>query len=151
MKNILFGIILLVSTNCSNGPEPIKYGHDSCDKCRMQIMDPKYGTELVTSKGKIYKFDSVECLAFYAKNMNDDENSTLWVTDFLNKNELVEKNKAYFLLSANLRSPMGLNLTAFSSQTDLNKIKNQYQGKKINWDELIEYVNHEWQHKTMHH
>ncbi|MBK7105444.1 MAG: hypothetical protein IPH62_09185 [Ignavibacteriae bacterium] len=46
---------------------------------------------------------------------------------------------------------MGLNLTAFSSQTDLNKIKNQYQGKKINWDELIEYVNHEWQHKTMHH
>ncbi|MBI1931293.1 MAG: nitrous oxide reductase accessory protein NosL [Ignavibacteriales bacterium] len=151
MKNILFGIILLVSTNCSNGPEPISYGHDSCDKCRMQIMDPKYGTELVTSKGKIYKFDSVECLAFYAKNMNDDENSTLWVTDFLNKNELVEKNKAYFLLSENLRSPMGLNLTAFSSQADLNNIKNQYQGKEINWDELIEYVNHEWQHKTMHH
>jgi copper chaperone NosL len=117
----------------------------------MQIMDPKYGTELVTSKGKIYKFDSIECLAFYSKNMNDDDNSTLWVTDFLNKNELVDKNKAYFLLSENLRSPMGLNLTAFSSQTDLNKIKNQYQGRELKWNELIEYVNHEWQHQTTHH
>jgi len=151
MKNIVLGLILIISTNCSTTPEPIKYGHESCDKCRMQIMDPKYGTELVTSKGKVYKFDSVECLAFFAKNMNDDKNSTLWVTDFSNNNELVDKNKAFFLLSEKLRSPMGLNLTAFSSQNELDKLKEQYQGKEITWDELIEYVNHEWKNKRMHH
>ena len=28
----------------------------------MTIVDPRYGAELVTTKGKVYKYDAVECL-----------------------------------------------------------------------------------------
>lgn len=145
MKKILLLLLITLFYNCSNNPEPINYGHDSCDKCRMQIVDPKYGTELVTSKGKIYKFDSIECLAFFSSNINRDSNSTIWVTDFLNNNELIKNSNAYYLRSEKLNSPMGLNLTAFSSEKQLNNTIEKYNGKELSWKEIINYVNKEWQ------
>ena len=48
---------------CSKGHQPINYGEDECEFCKMMVMDKRYGAELVTDKGKIYFFDSIECLA----------------------------------------------------------------------------------------
>lgn len=147
MKKIILILIVFILSGCSNKSEPINYGYDSCDKCRMQIVDRKYGTELVTSKGKIYKFDSIECLVFFTENSIDDENIFTLVTDYLNNNELINSKKAFYLQSENLRSPMGLNITAFSSQSDLKKFKEKYSGKELSWKEIIEYVNRKWQNK----
>lgn len=147
MKKIILILIVFILSGCSNKSEPINYGYDSCDKCRMQIVDRKYGTELVTSKGKIYKFDSIECLVFFTENSIDDENFYTLVTDYLNNNELINSKKAFYLQSENLRSPMGLNITAFSSQSDLKKFKEKYSGKELSWKEIIEYVNRKWQNK----
>ncbi|MBK7979018.1 MAG: nitrous oxide reductase accessory protein NosL [Ignavibacteriae bacterium] len=147
MKKIILILIVFILSGCSNKSEPINYGYDSCDKCRMQIVDRKYGTELVTSKGKIYKFDSIECLVFFTENSIDDENFFTLVTDYLNNNELINNKKAFYLQSENLRSPMGLNITAFSSQSDLKKFKEKYAGKELSWKEIIEYVNRKWQNK----
>ena len=147
MKKIILILIVFILSDCSNKSEPINYGYDSCDKCRMQIVDRKYGTELVTSKGKIYKFDSIECLVFFTENSIDDENFYTLVTDYLNNNELINSKKAFYLQSENLRSPMGLNITAFSSQSDLKKFKEKYAGKELSWKEIIEYVNRKWQNK----
>lgn len=147
MKKIILILIVFILSDCSNKSEPINYGYDSCDKCRMQIVDRKYGTELVTSKGKIYKFDSIECLVFFTENSIDDENFFTLVTDYLNNNELINSKKAFYLQSENLRSPMGLNITAFSSQSDLKKFKEKYEGKELSWKEIIEYVNRKWQNK----
>lgn len=147
MKKIILILIVFILSGCSNKSEPINYGYDSCDKCRMQIVDRKYGTELVTSKGKIYKFDSIECLVFFTENSIDDENFFTLVTDYLNNNELINSKKAFYLQSENLRSPMGLNITAFSSQSDLKKFKEKYSGKELSWKEIIEYVNRKWQNK----
>lgn len=147
MKKIILILIVFILSDCSNKSEPINYGYDSCDKCRMQIVDRKYGTELVTSKGKIYKFDSIECLVFFTENSIDDENFYTLVTDYLNNNELINSKKAFYLQSENLRSPMGLNITAFSSQSDLKKFKEKYEGKELSWKEIIEYVNRKWQNK----
>lgn len=147
MKKIILILIVCILSDCSNKSEPINYGYDSCDKCRMQIVDRKYGTELVTSKGKIYKFDSIECLVFFTENSIDDENFFTLVTDYLNNNELINSKKAFYLQSENLRSPMGLNITAFSSQSDLKKFKEKYSGKELSWKEIIEYVNRKWQNK----
>ena len=147
MKKIILILIVFILSGCSNKSEPINYGYDSCDKCRMQIVDRKYGTELVTSKGKIYKFESIECLVFFTENSIDDENFFTLVTDYLNNNELINSKKAFYLQSENLRSPMGLNITAFSSQSDLKKFKETYAGKELSWKEIIEYVNRKWQNK----
>ena len=63
----LYGLFFLLLTSCSTKPEPFAYGKDNCHTCKMGIMDPKFGTELITTKGKIYKFDDVSCMQYFLK------------------------------------------------------------------------------------
>lgn len=144
MRKYFLLVIIILFVNCSKSPEPIKYGHDSCENCRMLITDHKYGSELITSKGRIYKFDSIECLADYSIKLENSVIGSMWVTNFSNPHELINVNTAIFLKSENLRSPMGLNLSAFSSYPEMENIKKQYGGDKIQWNDLVNYVTKKW-------
>lgn len=133
---ILFAALLLIS--CSPKPEPIDYGNDICDFCKMNITDNKYAAELVTSKGKVYKFDSIECL-FQYKDLefkSDDEIHFELVNDFTNPGELIDLRKAFFLLSDVFRSPMGMNVLSVSSEEKLNEIKSQHGGEVLTYNEV---------------
>jgi copper chaperone NosL len=44
------------------GPDPIAFGKDQCHYCRMTIAEPNYGAELITEKGRVYKYDAAECM-----------------------------------------------------------------------------------------
>ena len=53
--NFFFILLLIVTVSaCKSGPENLEYGKDSCAFCKMQLMDTKYGAELITEKGKVY-------------------------------------------------------------------------------------------------
>lgn len=132
----LFAVFLLFS--CSPKPEPIDYGNDVCDFCKMNITDNKYAAELVTSKGKIYKFDSIECL-FQFKNLefkSDNEIHVELVNDFSNPGELIDLRKAFFLKSDVFRSPMGMNVLSVSSEEKLSEIKSQHGGQVLTYNEV---------------
>ena len=136
----VLAFVLLAS--CGSGPKPINYGHDDCEFCRMLITDNKYGAELVTHKGKIYKFDSIECLVEYAliKNTLGDENHDHLITDFYNPGNLVDTRNSVYVKNDKFRSPMGLNITAFSSEEQAQKFISKNGGDKISWVEVIELV-----------
>lgn len=56
-------LLLLVSiTACNTEPEPIQSGKDNCTFCKMGITDLRYSTEIITDKGKIFKFDDAGCM-----------------------------------------------------------------------------------------
>src|SRR5215212_5688861 len=57
-KNKLAVAMLLtfVMQSCSVGPQPIKYGSDACEFCKMTIMQKKFANEWVTDKGKVFRF-----------------------------------------------------------------------------------------------
>jgi copper chaperone NosL len=107
----------------------------------MNITDNKFAAEIVTKKGKIYKFDSIECL-FNFKNLElkDSEIYSEWVNDFANPGSLINLEKAYFLQSDVFRSPMGLNVLSFSSREKRDEFKNQYGGKELTYNELFEFA-----------
>jgi len=59
----LFFLLLLLFAGCRpKGPVAIEYGQDICAFCKMIIADPRFGAEVITKTGKVYKFDSVECM-----------------------------------------------------------------------------------------
>ncbi len=134
----------LVILGCSRSPQPIIYGQDGCVNCLMIITDPRYGAELITGKGKVYKFDSIECLADYSKKIDGKNISSMWVTDFTDRENFVSVQKAFFIKSNELRSPMGLNLTAFSNEKDLMKSIKKYSGRSLTWEQLTNYVRVSW-------
>lgn len=142
MRPLILLTLLLISA-CSPEPKPIQYGQDTCAHCRMVITDQRYGTELVTSKGKTYTFDSIECLAAYVQE-HKDEVQSLWVTDFQHPSGLMPVEKAFFLHSDELRSPMGLNLTAFGDQITPASVLNSFRGSVLSWDEVVALVGKEW-------
>ena len=86
MKQINICLFLCLSfmlIGCSKEPKPISYGEDECEFCKMIVMDERYGSEMVTAKGKIYFFDSIECLVAYIDNMkmSKDDYNSLWVSN----------------------------------------------------------------------
>jgi len=135
-------LTMLTLASCGGEPEPINYGHDECEFCRMQITDNKYGAELVTDKGKIYKFDSIECMIEFSlvKNTLGDTNNKLLITDFDNPGNFIDTRNSVYVKNDEFRSPMGLNVTAFSGEERVQKFISENGGEKLSWVEVIELV-----------
>lgn len=138
--------VLSIFFGCSPEPKPIQFNVDKCDHCMMQISDIQYGAELVTNKGKIYKFDAVECLAAYlnAGETGSEDVHSLWLINYQYPKTFVAVDSAVILLSKSLKSPMSLNLTAFSSMNAVEKYIKRSDDKILNWAETRSYVKSRW-------
>jgi len=130
---LLIPTILVMA--CSSGPEPIRFGHDSCDHCKMVIMDPKFGAELVTKKGKVYKLDDVNCLlSFQEENIIADRDvAHFLVVDFGQPESLIDVKNAFFIYSGEIRSPMASGLAAFSDEALMERYYTDWGGEKLSW------------------
>jgi len=142
MTKKLFAIIAFVflMASCSVGPEPIAYGHDGCTYCDMTIMDHRYGTELITDKRKVFKFDSIECLVRYLKEGAAEQNNVklLLLTPFNFPETLEDANHSYILHSQGMPSPMGMFLTAFKDEATVKKFQQENGGTIYTWQELLD-------------
>ncbi len=130
---IIAGVTLLVAGCGRKKPEPIAYGKDSCAECKMTIMDPKFGGEIITKKGKIYKFDDTHCIAKFLERRAVELNS-IHKTVFVNYNkngEWLDVEKSEFVVSSLYKSPMGGNAAAFKNKTEAEQASAQIPGSKI--------------------
>ena len=135
-------LFALVGACANSDPTPINYGQDSCDLCRMNIVDRRYGSELVTRQGKVYRFDAIECLAGFIieETVAPEDFGTIWVTHYGAPGDLADGKIAAYLISPELRSPMGMNLTAFANLANVTSAQKQYGGEIFGWDETLELV-----------
>nr|AWJ66262.1 nitrous oxide reductase maturation protein, outer-membrane lipoprotein [uncultured bacterium] len=103
----------------------------------MTIVDRQHASELVTSKGKVYKFDAIECM-INSLNENDiGPYAHTLVSDFTNPGQLIDAQDASFLISKNIPSPMGAFLSAFKKKEAALKTQNESSGTIYNWGELL--------------
>lgn len=142
MKNspIFLLLITLVLSACSPKPVAINYGSDGCSFCRMTIVDKIHAAEIVTNTGKAYKFDAIECMVNYLKDM-DGQQVALYLSNHYNApGELIDATKATFLISESIPSPMGAFLTAFKNRSEAQLVQSEKEGKLYNWDELLTHI-----------
>jgi len=138
MKTPLAILVLCLLFGCMIAPQPISFGKDNCEFCRMTIIDHKFGAELVTKKGKIYKFDSIECMENYLKQEHLDESAMVHVlvVDYLSDGNLINANSASFLKSEKLQSPMGAGLSAYVGKNEGEPMQQEYGGTWLTWNQL---------------
>ena len=131
----------LVFSSCSSGPEPIQLGKEACDHCKMTISDPRYGGEIVTAKGKVYKFDDLGCLtSFMSENsLSKADIKDIYAVNFSGDHNLVRFDEHLLLFKCDqLHTPMNGNTAAFDNSDSLAVLMKQYKkGIPLNWDELI--------------
>ena len=139
MKKYSLLLILFITISCQVSERPIVYGTDDCAYCKMIIMDQRYGSELVTDKGKILTFDAAECLIEYALHNKEvaDKAYALLVTPYTDPNSLINAKTASYLVSEQMPSPMGAYLTSFSNQQTAESFLSDKGGTLYTWDELM--------------
>jgi copper chaperone NosL len=134
-------VILLLFTllACNVEPEPLHYGTDACHTCKMTLMDKKFGAELVTQKGKVYKFDDINCmLSFYnSSDIDPQEFKYRLVVDFSQPEKLIEANNAFYLKSPEILTPMASQVAAFETKDSMETLKKKWNGIYLVWGELV--------------
>jgi copper chaperone NosL len=138
--------LLLGLAACGDGPRQVHLGTDACDHCHMTVSDDRFPAQLVTDRGRTYVFDSIECMAEFLAEGRDvppDQVRSLWVTHFPEPGRWIEAREALFLRSPELRSPMGLNLSAFADAASLEGYLADLQGEVMGWEEVVEVVRRE--------
>lgn len=104
----------------------------------MSIADGRFAAELISKKGRCFKFDDLQCLIDYKKEKSSTEFKAIYVNDFEKNNELIDAAKAYFVHHEELRSPMGGNFAAFTQQDKAIQFAKARNSLIQTWQEISE-------------
>lgn len=132
-------VILSVATSCSaSGPEPIALNKDNCDYCKMTISNKRFATELITSKGRVYKFDDVSCMINYKKENSNTASAKYYICDYLEPNALLKADSLFYVSGDEVGSPMGGNIAAFSNSDSAQAFLLRISAQPLVWSQLSE-------------
>ncbi len=135
MIPIFLGSSLLFS--CAPQIEPIRYGEDECDACRMKIISRTHAAQLVSKKGKNYKFDATECMIrFMEREVKEEDMLHILSANYLDAGVLIDATKATFIISENIPSPMGAFLSTLKTREEAEKLLEEHGGELFTWEEV---------------
>lgn len=132
----IYGLLILGFTSCNIGPQPINYGDDGCQYCSMTIVDRQHAAELVTKKGKVFKFDAVECMLNHLREIDSSTLAIYLVNDYNAPGVLIDAAKASYIICEEIPSPMGEYLTAFATKEGAEKVDCENGSQTFSWEEL---------------
>ena len=138
MKNALYILVIGFFFSCnSKGPDPIVLNSDDCSSCKMQIADGKFGAEIITTKGRVYKFDDIFCLKKYITDNASTEVKNYYINDYSKDNQLIDATTAFYSVGGSINSPMHGNIVATASEQDADKLASEFQSQKATWSEVL--------------
>ena len=132
--------LLTFLSSCTATPEPIITGVDQCCYCRMVVSDPRFGAEIITVKGKKYKFDDMHCLLSFIHQqvIHPTEIKEVYLVDYAAAGHpLIQSATSLLLQSEAFKSPMNGNIAAFSEKGKRDQLMEAYKGSSVSWNQLI--------------
>ena len=140
-KVTLFLPWVLFLPGCKPEPQAIEFGKDSCAGCNMTLVDKRFGAEFVTGKGKVFKFDDVNCMVEFIEREPHagDTAARRFIVTFNERGVLAEADKLVFVKHKSLRTPMRSHVAAFhdkaSAQATLDGLGQG--GAFLTWEEVM--------------
>ncbi len=135
--NVLLLFLIVGFSRCSNSTaQPIVLNKDNCDYCKMTIADGRFAAELITKKGRVYKFDDLSCMIEYASENKNIPIKLFFVSDFLGNNTLIPAETSYFIKGDLLKSPMRGNIAAFTSEEKGINYLEKFKAVPIPWSDI---------------
>lgn len=113
------------------GPEPIRWGRETCEICGMIISDPRYGTEIRGGADrKLYKFDDIGDAVHWLdmQDWKSDPDIEFWVMDSNNGEDWLDARTAYY--HPDTVSPMDYGFAAVPSA----------EAGTVRFDEMVDAV-----------
>jgi copper chaperone NosL len=100
----------------------------------MIISEPKFSAVMIDVSGEVYKFDDIGCARLYVEK-NELALKRLWVHDYVSENWL-DGQKAYFIVSESLITPMGHGVVAFDTESKAHDFLKGNQAKMVSWEKM---------------
>ncbi|MDP3850807.1 MAG: nitrous oxide reductase accessory protein NosL [Luteolibacter sp.] len=140
-KTALLLPLLLFLPGCDPKPQPIEYGLDACAECNMTIVNKHFGSEFVTGKGKVFKFDDLNCMVeFIGREPHaSDSRGMKLVIDFHSEGSFLHADEAVLLQHRKFRSPMRGDVAAFSNQSAADAVSRELGegGRSLTWSDVL--------------
>jgi copper chaperone NosL len=127
-------LLLVLACQADQKPQAIE-AHDACASCRMAISQPQYAAEVLDKDGNAYKFDDIGCMLRYLKQHTLPQRR-LYVMDYVNR-QWLEAERAVFVRSNAIASPMAGRLAAFREQSAAQQFLSNGSGQMMSLAELI--------------
>ena len=138
MKIVSYMLLLTLIISCAKKEaEAIKLNTDGCEFCKMKISDGKFGAEIITAKGRIYKFDDMHCMINYHKENNTTQIQSFFIHDYNQDNTLIAAESAYYVKGGEINSPMRGNIIAVKTAEEAKHMAEKYDANPISWEEII--------------
>ncbi len=133
---VLLACITLFNA-CKVEPQKIDYGTDVCHYCFMTIVDRQHAAEIVTKKGKAYKFDAIECMVHHLQQIDTSTIQLYLCNSYSTPEKLINAQTSTYLISEAIPSPMGAYLSGFESLEEAQKVQAQKKGELFDWRKLL--------------
>ena len=113
----LASLLALTAAACAVGGDPkppdIAYGRDTCEMCGMIISEARFAAAVLLEDGRALKFDDTgEMFAYHHK--HPDLKVRAWFVHDYRTEEWTRGEPAFYVISQDVRSPMGTGVAAFA-------------------------------------
>jgi copper chaperone NosL len=127
--------VVVWSGDATDGPEPIRWGRDTCARCRMHLSQPGFAGELRDRAGVLHKYDDLGCLvaAVVAARVEVPE---AWVEDHAGGG-FVPLLSAHLVRADAVRTPMGHGVVAFADEAAARAFAATHGGQVVALEALL--------------
>lgn len=131
-------LLCLLFTGCERqGPVPFHWGEDACHFCKMTLVEKGFAAQRINSKGKVYKYDAIECALEDARERPLKAGEQVFVSDRSRpESGLAEAPSAHYLKGGSISSPMGSALAAFGTRDSALAYQARLGGDLTEWERL---------------
>lgn len=120
----------------SDKAQPVQINQDQCTACRMTIVDSKFDTQIITDRKRCLKFDDLSCLIRYTKENEEVKIRKIYVSDYLNEDQFIEAQNAFYIKGGEIKSPMGADIAAFKTRQEAESAAKQLTAEVVSWEEI---------------
>lgn len=130
-------IIGLIMTGCGfqdNGAPRIRYGEETCDRCRMIISEKRFAAAYRTESGALRKFDDLGCAALHRKEQGETA-TQFWGYDY-EETDWLDVKQAFLVHSSELLTPMGYGIAVLTTAEKATTLAEKVNGQIVQFDQL---------------
>ena len=130
-------VISVVAIGCTTTEETlprIRYGEETCDRCRMIISEKRFASAYRTSDSILRKFDDVGCAVLHRVEQAE-QIKQFWAYDY-EETAWLDRSQAFFVHGKDLLTPMGYGIVAVETEKEARRLAEKIKGQIVEFDQL---------------
>jgi len=135
-------VMSVIAISCNSKEETlphIRYGQETCDRCRMIISEKRFAAAYQTDENVMRKFDDLGCAVIYSTE-HGEPIKHFWIYDYEETAWLDTAAQVFFVQSANLLTPMGYGIVAVKTKGEAQRLAENTKGQIVEEFNQLQHI-----------